>query len=145
MIMYISKYSFFSLFIFINAEEIKNPYFHIASSDGGNCRAVAVGEKHLLTSASCVVEPIVVYADNDKYSVRYVKKHPEFKLFHDGNKTVDNDVAVIGLNQSVNGSCMIMDIEDEEEDLNPDLCETAYWYPKNKELRVLSLKNLKFE
>lgn len=124
--------------------------FHIVSSNGKNCTAVVINEKTLLSVASCISEPITVYAASfEKHSIKYIKRHPEFRLSEVPGKFLMSDLAIIKLNSSIKEVYRAIPIENLGDVIFGnylDDCEVAYWFSEtdsiHKEIKRIVIKNL---
>lgn len=153
--MYISICPLFILISFTIAQEPINPLsiFHIAKPDGSNCTAVVVNEEYLLTAASCIMQPIIVYANNyDRYDVKEIKKHPEYNPKSDKNGIKANDLALIQLNKALpSGSYKILDNENLREVIfgsYGEQCQVLYWHSEidsfHKALNSIPINYMQF-
>lgn len=153
--MYLFKYLTLTLFAITSAEEINKPlsFFYIVSSNGRNCTAVVISAKFLLTSASCIVEPIVVYADNYyRYPISDITRYPEFTASYDVNRTQAFDLALIELNKTFSdGSYRAVEVENLKDSISDGFggkCKVFYWYSDadsiHSDLRIINIKNMTF-
>lgn len=143
--------NFFLLLPIFNAETDYNPLFlfHIVSSVGRNCTAVVINEKTLLTVASCISEPITVYAASfEKYNIKYIIRHPEFHYNELPDKFPMSDLAIIKLGGVITGTYRALIMEDWGRNIfnkRINNCEVAYWHSEiesiHKDIRRIAIKH----
>lgn len=144
--------------IFIIISKVKcddvNPVVsvYIASSTNSSCTGLVVDEKFLLTTASCLHEPVSIFTDKARHDVRMIERHPEYTKSDVQGQISSNDLALLELSKPLKyGTYKPIDVENLKEDIyaeDTEKCSSIYWkkmsYSDQIEMKIVKFKNLTF-